>query len=483
MQLIFGGVILGALMAMSQAPFNFWPFIFVIPALVICYLAWSREARLGLAGFSLGVGYFGVTLSWLINPFLVEPRTFLLLAPFAIMAMTCAKALFWAVAFWLSGKITQRVPGLNFPLCLALIWGLFEGLRGNAILGFPWVLPAQALIDVGTGQLLAIFGPFGVSFLIFALAALPSLNIRWGTLLALALLALSMIWGEMRLREDLRFHDFKIAALQPNVPQSEKWSPAHKRRHFLSILETVRETDDADLIVLPETALTITFGYDFDAQEEVQIAASSTALISGLQSYRDQRVYNSIAFFPSGMGAPEVVYDKHHLVPFGEYIPGASFLNASLGTDIYTGFAAGSPPESIDLRGIPAFLPQICYEGIFSHYASSKTRPEWILQITNDAWFGNFSGPMQHFAIARMRSLEQGLPMLRVANTGQTSMIGPYGQEVGGLIRATKATLLTALPQSIDETFYAKYGRLIPFSIYLAFALFLFLQAKRPLRN
>ena len=219
------------------------------------------------------------------------------------------------------------------------------------------------------------------------------------------------------------------------------------------------------LVVWPETS--VPFLLDFPGAAYGMMADSArkhgpdTQLGFGVQRLEDGRYYNSLALLDA-RGTVGQVYDKHHLVPFGEYIPLAEWIAGSpiggLAAQALQGYSAGPGPRALDLGPLGRALPLICYEAIFPRHSRLAPRPDWLLQVTNDAWFGTFSGPYQHLAQARLRAVEQGLPLLRSANTGVSAGFDGYGRALGELALGTHGFVDIPLPQALPPTPYARWG-------------------------
>ena len=259
--------------------------------------------------------------------------------------------------------------------------------------------------------------------------------------------------------------DVTLRLVQPNAPQHLKWHPDHIRGFFERGL-TLSKGDGAavDAVIWPETALPFRFDPAVQGMDMLRDAVDGTHFVGGVQRIVEGAAYNSMVHL-DGTGALAAVYDKSHLVPFGEYVPFASvaarfgiFGMADVGQ---MGFAAGDGPKIVAVDGLPAYLPMICYEAIFPGLAQVKgARPEWLLHLTNDAWYGEFSGPYQHLVQARARAIEQGLPVARAANTGVSGMIDPYGRIVTSIPLNRHGYLDVSLPEALPATIYSRWGEI-----------------------
>jgi apolipoprotein N-acyltransferase len=269
-----------------------------------------------------------------------------------------------------------------------------------------------------------------------------------------------------------------VRLVQPDASQALKWQPGMQEEFFRRHLEMSRAEPRPDVVVWSETAVPFLLERSPDLLRESAMAAAPGTLILGIQRSESTadggRWYNSLAVLGSD-GTPAAVYDKHHLVPFGEYIPRADWVARlgipSIETLTRGGFSAGPGPHLISVPEVPPFLPLICYEAIFPRgLQAPEGRPEWLLQVTNDAWFGTVSGPYQHFAQARIRAIEQGLPLARAANTGISAMVDPYGRVVASLGLGETGFVDADLPGCLPSTLYVRLGDLF---VFIAIALVL----------
>ncbi|HVL20077.1 MAG TPA: apolipoprotein N-acyltransferase, partial [Amaricoccus sp.] len=315
--------------------------------------------------------------------------------------------------------------------------------------------------------LLALGGPYLLTLATFAAALLlGARSWRAAALVALAVAA-GWGWGAWRLAEPLppREPPLSVRLVQPNMPQAEKWLPEKQQAFFERHLALTAQAPRADVTIWSETSVPFALDDRPDLLAASAAAAAPGRLILGIvraEPGDPPRWFNSLAVLDSA-GAPVAVYDKHHLVPFGEYIPLPGLVAAlgipSLEPLTRSGFTAGSGPHLLRVPGLPAFLPLICYEAIFpGSLAAPEGRANWLVQVTNDAWFGEASGPYQHLAQARARAIEQGLPLARSANTGVSAMIDPYGRVVGSLGLGESGVVDTMLPGSLQPTTYVIVG-------------------------
>ena len=495
----------GAASVLAMAPFFLWPVLFVtLPVLVwlidatVATGPTRSAARAAAIAWLFAFGYFLAGLFWIGEAFLVEAERFAVLMPVAVLAMPAGLALFWAGAASVASLVWQ--PGWSRVVALAIALSIAEWLRGHVLTGFPWNVLGYALTAPDTlMQSASVLGIYGLTLLAVLLLALPLvvwMDSRsaagsktraraWAPLVAggvsLASIALLSGLGAIRLASPPQpDQGVRLRLVQPSVPQREKWQVAHQRRNFERHLELTRRSpagvvDDAkgiQLVVWPEAAMPF---LPLDTPAALQALADVVPpdghLVAGLLRVepvppgvpgRTRRILNSlVAFGPNGR--PVAVYDKTHLVPFGEYLPFQATLE-SIGleqlTRIRGGFDVGpSPRPLMRIAGLPPLAPLICYEAIFpGTVVQSAERPAALLNVTNDGWFGNTTGPRQHLHQARVRAVEEGLPVIRSANNGISAVVDAYGRIVASLDLNVEGVVDAHLPGRLAPTVYARFG-------------------------
>ena len=463
-------VVAGAVLALAQPPIGAWPALVLgWPVLLRLVAAAPGPRSAALRGFLAGLGFFATGIHWIGEAFLVEASKvwwYAPVMPFAVGALAALCAAFWAAGFALARRIAA--PGWRGAVVLGAAMAFAEGLRGVLPTGFPWALQAYAWIDTPAMQAAALTGSLALTGLTGALAALPGAAAprRLGpALAALALLALLWGGGASRLAgAEVAAEGPPIRLVQPNTRQVDKWAPENRRRIFETLLELTADpaSEPPALVVWPEVAVTFLLDAAPEAVARATRAAGEASLAAGaVRRAESGALYNSLLFYGPD-GAPLGVYDKRKLTPFGEYVPFAWILGRiGLGTlgDGLSGFAHGRRVGPYDLPGLPPAAPLICYEIIFPGLVGeSATGAGWILQVTNDAWFGDSAGPWQHLAQARARAIEQGLPVARAANTGISAFIDPYGRVTASLPLDLRGALDSPLPGAPVATLYARTG-------------------------
>lgn len=460
----------GAAMALAQPPLS-WPVVLFAALPLLLWLLDGTDGP-GAAfrlGWAAGTGHFAAALFWIVSPFMVEPQVFGWMAPFALAGMAGGMALFWAVPFAVARRVTPT--GAGRVLALAALWTLSDYARSHILTGFPWGLTGYAWIETPVAQVAALIGPHGLGLLTLTAGLLPGLGGWRPTALAAALVAAAMGFGAWRLAQPLpaRAEPVTVRLVQPDADQALKWDPEMAAVFRARLLTFSAEPADPapDVTIWPETAVPFVLGYAPEAQAEAAASVGPQGrLILGItrlvRTAEADRWFNALAVLAPD-GSVQAVYDKHHLVPFGEYIPKAAWV-ARLGlpgleTMTGSGFTAGPGPHLITVPGLPTFLPLICYEAIFPHgLRAPEGRPDWLVQVTNDAWFGTLSGPYQHLAQARSRAIEQGLPLARAANTGITAMVDPLGRIRAKMDLGEAGFIDTPLPAPLSPTAYSRYG-------------------------
>ncbi len=492
----------GAVSDLAMAPFHVWPVLIVTLAVLVWLIdgavaggrptagSWrtSPAVRAAMAAWWFGFGYFFFGLFWIGEAFLVMPGKVVILLPLAVTAMPAGLSLFWAVAA-AAATLAWR-PGLQRVLALALALAVAEWLRGHILTGFPWNTIGYALtFPLSLMQSAGLIGIYGLSLVAVVVLAAPLVawvdggRARWhgGALLVATIVAL-MGYGHWRLAypAPMAADAPRIRLVQPSVLQREKWMPEHQRRIFNLHLDLTKRNasgveDGAagiDLVLWPEAAMPF---LPLDTPEAIEMIGKllplGTHLVSGAlrtdvppapDKPDAHRLYNTLLAF-AAEGRLVATYDKIHLVPFGEFLPLYALLN-TLGLEPLTrrgeGFTPGPTPRAlITLPRLPAFAPLICYEAIFPReIVQGAERPGFLANVTNDGWFGNTTGPRQHLHQARVRAVEEGLPLLRAANNGITAVIDAQGRVLARLDLNVVGVIDARLPAALPPTVYARFG-------------------------
>lgn len=472
----------GMIAALGQAPVGLFPLTLLGLGCGAAVIARARGmARAALVGWALGLGYFGLTLIWIVQPFLVDLPRHGWMAPFALFFMAGGMALFWGLA---GAGARWIAKDRALWLALGATFGLAELLRGWIFGGFPWGGPGLVWIDTPVAQLARVIGVYGMSALTVAFGAAlwPVVARPWprglwalggGALALSAPLAAPSVPATT---------DVTLRLVQPNAPQHLKWDQDWVMTFFERAVALSGHDGSADLVIWPETSIPAPLGRAPGLEQAAARAAAPAPLVAGIQRIEGRTWRNALVMF-EGSGAPVWVYDKHHLVPFGEYVPlgnlAARFGIQGLAQRDGNGYAGGPGPVLRDSVAGPV-LPLICYEMIFPRdIRGADGRANWILQATNDAWFGTFSGPQQHLVQARFRAIEFGLPIARAANTGISAVIDAGGTVTAHIPLGEAGAIEAPLPGPLPPTPYAKVGDLPVIVILLSLGLALFVANRR----
>lgn len=517
----------GALSNLAMAPFFFSPVLFLTLPVLVWLIddaatragsPWHRALAAGVTGWLFGYGYFIFGLFWIGEAFLVEAEKFGWLLPFSVTLMPAGLALFWAAAA--AGAVLVWRSGFQRLLVLALALAASEWLRGHILTGFPWNVLGYALtwplVLMQSAGLLGIYGLTLVAVPIFAAPLVMTADAARGfpnrrdSILALAAagvpLALLLAYGAARLATapSDNVEGVKIRIVQPSVPQREKWQPDKQAQIFQDHL-ALSEADASGQrdglrgithVIWPEAAMPfLPLEHPETLAAIGEMLPDNAFLLTGalrrdgngapdLASH-PERAYNSLMVF-DGSGALDSVYDKTHLVPFGEYLPMQGMLEA-IGLEQLTrrrgGFSVGVTPRPLlAVSGLPPVGALICYEAIFPGVgARSDGRPGVFVNVTNDGWFGDTTGPRQHFHQARVRAVEEGVPLVRAANNGISAVVDSSGRVVVMLGMNVKGIADSVLPVARSAPPYALWGDgIFLFLAFLFVATLLFYGRIRP---
>ena len=465
------------------------PPVQILPLVFVAFtgLVWLLEAadddarrlrRSFLIGWWFGFGHFVTSLYWLAYALLVDAAQFGWMVPFAVFGLSGVLALFIAAAT--AATTLTRTRGMARALALAAAWTIAEWLRGHILTGFPWNLIGTVWAgSLPVMQVASLVGLYGLGLLTVLAAALPAGmaqrsagGSRWtGPGLAVLLVAAAWTFGTLRVPGGSEAAPvYRLRLVQPNVPQSLKWDPAQREANLAKTLSLSRSAgfETRTHVVWPETAVPFVVT-DFNEVGPGLREALATAvppkglLLTGApRAERDTQgrlvLWNSLHALDAA-GAVVATYDKFHLVPFGEYVPLRSILRIAKVTVGTVDFSPGPGLVTLALPGLPPASPLICYEAIFpGQVVGRESRPSWLLNITNDAWFGLSSGPHQHFTAARFRAIEEGLPLGRAANNGISAVVDSYGRVEAQLGLGATGVVDADLPASLAPTPYARFG-------------------------
>ena len=496
--LLFSALI-GAFAALAFAPFH------ISPALALAFvgLVWMLDGTRGrkrwgramfARGWAFGYGYFLISMYWTALPFLVEPERHAVFIWMPLIALPGGMALIWGAACAMAGAFWSSSPSRIF--IFGVFFALAELVRGHLFGGFPWNLPGTTWIPGGAiSQAASIGGVYWLTLLTVIVMAAPAALVdtrKHGKLLfraipsviAVTLLAFGFTWGSQRLTNEPIMTERSVILMDAGVPQAEKFQQYRTTlaRYSQFLRDVPSET--GDILIWPEGALPSYLLQDTTALDQISGFLGPRTLITGTPRSDGtgdrQLYYNSLAVFQIDTANANLValYDKHRLVPFGELpateiIPFGERISGILPDAIQRiardGFVPGAGMSVLYPERVPAFIPLICYEGLFPELTRQAEprveNAEWIVVISNDAWFGAGLGPAQHYAQNRYRSIETGLPMARVATRGISAVVDAFGREVarGAPVADDPAgwrssVVRSALPAKTERPPYARFG-------------------------
>ncbi len=471
---IYAALLLGICATLALPP------IFIFPALIPAFtglllLIESSQSRKEAAkiGWWFGLGHFTSGLYWITIALLTDAAQFGWLVPFAVLAISAVLAIYIAIASAITYSFRPSI------WIFAVSWLGMEYLRSILLSGFPWNLIGYSwAFSDSVSQIASVTGIWGLSLvtLLFALSPLLWGDGRWQKGLAITALCLPLVLG---IGGAVRLHysplktvpNVTLRLVQGNIAQHHKWIPELRLKNLIHYvtLSTSPGFENVTHILWPETALPYFLEEDREIWPLVKSAIPENGiLITGAlrksqEPGKSMELWNSLFVLNNDMHI-EAHYNKFHLVPFGEYVPFRSLLPMTKITAGSIDFSAGTGPETLSVSKTPPFSPLICYEGIFPGHVTNETTtpPDWILNITNDAWFGASTGPYQHFYMVKMRAIEEGLPLVRVANTGISAVIDSYGRIVAKLGLGETGIVDAPLPQNATvHSIYGAYGNYV----------------------
>ncbi len=475
-------VLLGLIAALALPPIGLWPLLLGLG------LSFALARRLSpgcaaAAGFAAGLGYFCFALHWIGVAFLVDAEAYLWMMPFAVGGLSALMACYWGLAFFVARLLMNwRVPWFAaFPFSLATA----EILRGIQFTGFPWATPG--LVADSMGGLLQGASLIGMQGLTFWLLLWASLSVALllrdvhgaksmiTAVVLLAILPCAFVWGTWRAggAADATVPGVRLLLVQPNVAQDDKWQSENAGAIFQQLMRMSKsEGQPPTHIIWPESA--VPFLLDESAGAKAQIATQlqeGQILMTGAVRRKagvdgGEDYFTSILVFDD-KGTVLDTYDKWRLVPGGEYLP-LAWLLEPLGfrkvVSVPESFTPGIGNRSIAVpgAGLAGFL--ICYEVIFPQkLVDANNPPQWLVNFTNDGWFGRSIGPYQHLAQARMRAVENNIPIARAANTGISAILDGKGRYVARSELGVETVVTGFLPKAGQPTLFARFGLWLSF--------------------
>ena len=459
----------GAGASLSLPPLFLLPAIFALSIPFLGYIgakSWREAAAIFTAA---GLGWFLASTYWVSNSLIVNIPSNWFLMPFMALALALILSSFWAVAGALS--FSFGIHPMARILWLLMFLSLSEWARGFVATGFPWNLTGSLFtVDLVSMQAASFIGAYGLCIIAVVFAAAPAfwaLGHRRFSIIAITLPIILAAAGAIRLAGapvlvSPSNAEAVVRLVQPAIPQAEKWDRSSRDTHLDLLVNLSRRNGlNPRLVIWPETAFAGFASLDAALLEKTVRDATSEkgALITGIPRLGADNTLLNSAIMLNHEGKTKGIYNKRHLVPFGEYIPFRKWLPFLYPIVGEVDFSPGQNNALMQLEGIGKMQLLICYEVIFAgEVVSFDLRPDLLVNITNDAWFGTSAGPWQHLAQAQMRAVEEGVPLFRVANTGITAGFDPYGRVLGSLPLGESGTLDLAVPEAISPPPFARFG-------------------------
>ncbi|WP_163936955.1 apolipoprotein N-acyltransferase [Paraferrimonas sp. SM1919] len=487
----------GAATLLAYAPFGIWPVILLSFIVPLHFSQPQPPAAAAKTWFAYGLGKFCFGISWVhvsIDTYGGLP----IIVSLLIMLLLCAYlALFSAASGYLLQRLNPQHKPLPLLLLFAPIWTAFEWLRGTLLTGFPWLWEGYALIDSPLALLANSIGALGLTLLLVQLATGLYLFLKkqWSAvLLPVILLTITFIVSNLN-KPQLTEQQVDVVLVQGNIPQSLKWQPENLWPTMFKYLDLTRADFDADIIVWPEAAIPAPMHMvsSFVANAHKAATFHEAALITGIIAVENDTYFNrlitlgqaastpvrtsqslteperSIAIAPyineysgADVATQNNQYDKHHLLPVGEFVPFEDWLRplAPFFNLPMSSFARGDLVQpNLNAKGYQ-LLPAICYEIAFPEQlrANLTANTDFLLTVSNDAWFGESVGPVQHMQIAQMRAIELGRPLLRATNNGVTAVVDSYGTIQKQIPQFETGVLRHKVNLVSGDTIFARYG-------------------------
>lgn len=450
----------GFMSAFAFAPWDIWPLLVVCVG-TLFYILRMNHSPLKAAFYGLFFAWiFNLANLWWVTSAFIQhapvPEVKAVAYP-AVVLMCLILALPYAIMSVVFTLVQKTMPqrSLILALVFAVLWTGVELLRGTSIYGFPWNLLGYSLSsNLELLQLASITTVFGLSFIVALSAALMATLQPVLAGVAVALFAGLWGYGQQRLNAAPESPtQSQMFLVQTTIPQPEKWDEALKAYSIQKYLELSATAQPGDVIVWPETALTYDLTTNAMIREQLQqFLPYQAKLVTGHPRYTEDenRYYNAMTLLrPDGTLGES--YDKHLLVPFGEFVPLRHYLTflGELATSTFD-YTAGTGKATFNLENGTTALPLICYEAIFPFFVKDHLADaDLMLNITNDAWFSTTHAPLQHFALSRLRAIETGVPLVRLANSGISAVVDGYGRVTTLLDINESKGLRVAIPKPI----------------------------------
>ena len=465
---------LGAIAALAFPPYSLTPVLWLcFPALYFLMQTVRDGRHAFVTGWLYAFGFFLVGLYWIAAAMFVDIAQFWWAVPLAVAGLPFVFSIFYGLATWAWRSV--GMGGTAGVISFAVLWFGADAARGHLLTGFPWIISGYAWGGfLPMQQVASVIGVYGLGLVTLLLVLAPVTLIRGQsryTIFSLCALAVMAGWGAWHLHQHPTGYvdHVRLRLVQPNIDQAHKWHNDERDAHFNTLQDLTSVPSDKPVthVVWPETAATFYLGEEPLRRDAIAAhLPSGGALLTGVIR-REVMLSQHYAYYNAMVAVDDKAdliasYDKAHLVPFGEYIPLRNLVPLRTLANMGLDFTAGEGRRSLRIAGLPPFSPLICYEAIFPNEVVDRDDPpSFMLNITNDGWYGHTAGPYQHFAIVRMRAIEEGLPLARSANTGISAMVDSYGRIVKSLDVGETGFVDTDLPLPAEPTLFHRYGDIL----------------------
>ena len=456
----------GALGVTAFAPFGWYPV--AILSLAVLFNQWLSDTprQALLHGWIFGLGYFGVGVSWIFVSIYVYGQVPMIVAILVTLVFVAGLSLYPAFLGYFLRRLSTASTGLLPLLVFAAGWIVFEWLRGWGLLGFPWLTIGSSQIDSPLSAYAPVAGVYGVGLAV-ALSAGLLVAVARNQQRLVSLFCIFVIWAGTFIVDKEEWTTpadeyLQVALVQGNISQDEKWLPENIQKTLTRYTELTFEQQDIDLVVWPETAIPAFYHQvedSFIPYLESRLQESGMSMLTGIPvlDKRDWEYFNAV----TSIGEKRRFYYKRHLVPFGEYLPLRDVIGSTLDAlAVPNGdFSRGADTQKlIEVSGYPV-AASICFEVAFSELiAASLPQAALLVNVSNDAWFGDSLAPHQHLEMARLRAKETGRPMLRATNTGISAIIDYDGAILASSTQFESAVVTGSIAPRQGVTPYVKFG-------------------------
>ena len=467
----------GAIATFSIPPFSIFLLVFTLGFGIYLTTLSPSLKKTFISGWFLGFGWFSFGLYWIGSAFTVADTYHKMLMPIAVIILPSILAIFWGLACFISKLLTKKHHSSIFLTIIFL--SLFEYLRAKLFTGFPWLMPSIVLSPNDfLIQIFSFIGSFTANLFVFSLSVLPfififnsrSKYIIFNTLFIPITILILLSFFRFYNKDTQNIDNQLITLVQPNIEQKDKWRPETRNSNLKKLMQLSHQNASQfkgikRIIIWPETSFEGSIPNEKKFLSNISkeiLTDSKVILVIGLLRVEVNKLFNSLVFLNSE-GKIINQYDKIHLVPFGEYIPFRDNFGTIANFLSTQDFSKGNIKQNFNLKGFGEILTLICYEILFTDevVARLSKNTNLLINITNDAWFGKTVGPYQHLALAKIKAVELGIPLARVANTGISTLISPYGEEITSIPLYESGVKTVSLVAPLENTIYKKYGEII----------------------